>query len=494
MAATMAFTSGTAVYAAETDDNSDDDFALEFQGERDQQLLKDWDPDDLITEGDGYSMYKGTPLDDGGYTAWISVWPDEVKGDLNDTISTLLDNKNTVKESYLNIQFREKGYTISRENLEKMKAKDMMFSVDYYEDNEWYGYSAGKVENVYGDFSVSMSYNTDSVTASKVKAAGIDRFYTFTTSGAAGSLLLGENSSLYMQRYMEGRENIVNFEATRSDSYGKKYADNLNMYYYNSSTDRFVAYDKSFYDSETDTESGDAYVNCKIYDDNSGYLYASVRDKCTLNGTYVVTQGEIPSSYLMTGLSHEGNDWLYYKNGKVDTSYTGLYKYNGSWWYVKNGKIDFSATTLCKYNGTWWYVKNGKVDFGSATLCKYNGTWWYVSGGKVNFKATGLCKYNGSWWYVKNGKVDFGATTLCKYNGNWFYVNGGRVSFTTTLCKYNGTWWYINNGIINFSKTTLVKYGSNWYAVAGGKVAWNYTGKVAYNGRNFNVVKGVVKF
>ena len=27
MAATMAFTSGTAVYAAETDDNSDDDFS-----------------------------------------------------------------------------------------------------------------------------------------------------------------------------------------------------------------------------------------------------------------------------------------------------------------------------------------------------------------------------------------------------------------------------------------------------------------------------------
>ena len=106
------------------------------------------------------------------------------------------------------------------------------------------------------------------------------------------------------------------------------------------------------------------------------------------------------------------------------------------------------------------------------TLVKYNGSWWYVSGGKVNFGATGLCKYNGTWWYVKNGKV----------------------SFTTTLCKYNGIWWYINNGAVNFNKTTLVKYGSNWYAVAKGQVAWKYTGKLAYNGRYFNVVNGVVKF
>ena len=216
------------------------------------------------------------------------------------------------------------------------------------------------------------------------------------------------------------------------------------------------------------------------------------------------------------GIQKDGDAWYYYKDGVVDTSYTGLAKYNGSWWYVKNGKIDFSATTLCKYNGTWWYVKNGKVDFGSTTLCKYNGSWWYVSGGKVNFGATGLCKYNGTWWYVKNGKVDFGSTTLCKYNGSWWYVSGGKVnfgatglckyngtwwyvkngkvSFTTTLCKYNGIWWYINNGAVNFNKITLVKYGSNWYAVAKGQVAWKYTGKLAYNGRYFNVVNGVVKF
>ena len=231
---------------------------------------------------------------------------------------------------------------------------------------------------------------------------------------------------------------------------------------------------------------------------------------------WIIPEGVSTVLNYANGIQKDGDAWYYYKDGVVDTSYIGLAKYNGSWWYVKNGKIDFSATTLCKYNGSWWYVKNGKVDFGSTTLCKYNGSWWYVSGGKVNFGATGLCKYNGTWWYVKNGKVDFGSTTLCKYNGSWWYVSGGKVnfgatglckyngtwwyvkngkvSFTTTLCKYNGIWWYINNGAVNFNKTTLVKYGSNWYAVAKGQVAWKYTGKLAYNGRYFNVVNGVVKF
>ena len=235
-----------------------------------------------------------------------------------------------------------------------------------------------------------------------------------------------------------------------------------------------------------DVDVTDVYIVRVVFttDDGPNYTaacldYAGIyTDEDRLNRKFgytdfwILPEGVSTVLNYANGIQKDGDAWYYYKDGVVDTSYTGLAKYNGSWWYVKNGKIDFSATTLCKYNGTWWYVKNGKVDFGSTTLCKYNGSWWYVSGGKVNFGATGLCKYNGTWWYVKNGKV----------------------SFTTTLCKYNGIWWYINNGAVNFNKTTLVKYGRNWYAVAKGQVAWKYTGKLAYNGRYFNVVNGVVKF
>ena len=268
-------------------------------------------------------------------------------------------------------------------------------------------------------------------------------------------------------------------------------------------------------DNFMENDNTDTYGDSLSGDEWSKY-YTLENRTCSYVDFWILPEGVSTVLNYANGIQKDGDAWYYYKDGVVDTSYTGLAKYNGSWWYVKNGKIDFSATTLCKYNGTWWYVKNGKVDFGSTTLCKYNGSWWYVSGGKVNFGATGLCKYNGTWWYVKNGKVDFGSTTLCKYNGSWWYVSGGKVnfgatglckyngtwwyvkngkvSFTTTLCKYNGIWWYINNGAVNFNKTTLVKYGSNWYAVAKGQVAWKYTGKLAYNGRYFNVVNGVVKF
>ena len=211
------------------------------------------------------------------------------------------------------------------------------------------------------------------------------------------------------------------------------------------------------------------------------------------NGSWwYIENGKV--NFNKNGLCKYNGSWWYISGGKVNFNATGLCKYNGSWWYVSGGKVNFNATGLCKYNGSWWYVSGGKVNFNATGLCKYNGTWWYVSSGRVNFNATGLCKYNGTWWYVSNGRVNFNATGLCKYNGYWFYVENGAVRFKNTLCKYNGTWWYINNGVVNFNKTTLCKYGKNWFAVSKGKVAWNYTGYLNYNGKQYKIVKGVVKF
>ena len=538
MAATMAFTGTTAAFAAEPADAHDDD-VYEASVEQDQDEELSQESDRLIEKGKGYDLYKGTALDNGGYTVWSYVYNDELDGAVNPVISYIAD-KDVVKEESLIEVFDGNGktYTVSKENLEKMKNKRLMFEA-------WYELEQGKrlrvsykfpvVTNADSDFSNKLSINTDSTVAGVLENAGIKNYETFTTSGESGSLLPG-NGEFWI---------LNNAETSKMDFSGAsdeilKSEKDLFAYYYNTSTGRFIKYDT---DKNNEQFSGDMCSNNWFNLGLNKYTFttsASFND-CDYHGTYVITQKEIPASLLMdtyTGLSHEGNDWVYYNNGKIDTAYTGLYKFNGSWWYVKDGKIDFSATTLCKYNGTWWYVsggkvnfnatglckyhgtgwyvRNGKVDFKSTTLCKYNGSWWYVSGGKVNFNATGLSKYNGSWWYVRNGKVDFNSTTLCKYNGSWWfvsggkvnfgatglckyngvwwYINSGKVSFTTTLCKYNGTWWYIENGKINFNKTTLVKYGSNWYAVAGGKVAWNYSGNFNYNGGTYKVVNGVVRF
>ena len=57
MAATMAFSSGTPVFADEA------------------QPSQEYEDEDhsVIEEGTGYEIEKGTPLDGGGYTTWVSV-------------------------------------------------------------------------------------------------------------------------------------------------------------------------------------------------------------------------------------------------------------------------------------------------------------------------------------------------------------------------------------------------------------------------------------
>ena len=268
----------------------------------------------------------------------------------------------------------------------------------------------------------------------------------------------------------------------------------------------------------TDKSTGDKVSNdTKVTTDADHTLYAHWKVNANGlhdygNGLKYYKNGDIDTSYTgfvtyegkqyfikngsadSNGIVEYNGSWWYVKNGVVDFKATTLCKYNGTWYYVKNGAVNFKATTLCKYNGTWFYVQNGSVNFNTTTLCKYAGNWWYVRGGKVDFSSRTLCKYAGTWWYVNAGKVDFGAETLCRYSGRWYYVQGGKVNFkATTLCKYAGTWWYVKGGVLN-TDTTLCKYGNNWYAVSGGKAAWGYSGYLGYNGGRYHVVNGVVKF
>ena len=512
MAATMAF-SGTAVAFADETTDTQAAYSEEAVVEQNQDETLDSASSGVLESGTGYNIKKGTNYTSKNHITTISIMTDEINKDLNSLISEIIDKDIVGIYSTIYIQnYKNSTFTISKSNIEKMKNKKMRLKTQDIDTGISYD-DIYEIENSAYDFNATMSVNTNTAAIEKIKKAGISKYITFTTNGKAGSQLPGE-AKITFEEYVTD-EPTFDFPEKISDKEQYLYGgEDLFGYYYNESTGRF----KELFISH---ESGDFGVvsHAGVGAHGMGCTTTAEVYGGKVHGTYVVTQGKLPSSLLMdyyTGLVNENGSWLYYKNGAADASYTGLCQYNGSWWYVKNGKVDFSAsglckynsawwyvyggkvnfsaTGLCKYNGSWWYVKNGKVDFSSTTLCRYNGSWWYVSGGRVNFGATGLCKYNGAWWYVKNGRVDFSTTGLCKYNGAWWYVKNGQVSFMTTLCKYSGTWWYIENGKINFNKTTLVKYGNNWYAVAGGKVAWNYSGNFNYNGRTFKVVKGVVKF
>ncbi len=142
-----------------------------------------------------------------------------------------------------------------------------------------------------------------------------------------------------------------------------------------------------------------------------------------------------------------------------------LYKENGTWYHVIN-RQKVKDTTLVNYAGTWYYVKDGVMNT-SNTLVKYNNVWYHVNGGKW-VKDTTLVSYGGTWYYVKDGVMNT-SNTLVKYNNVWYHVNGGKWVKDTTLVKYNNTWYY----------------------VSGGKVNFNYTGKVLYSGKYYNVKNGV---
>ena len=428
-----------------------------------------------------------------------SVYSDILDEDFNAAVQSAVAGMSAGET--LDISFDSSRPILSKKSLEAIKAKGTVTEIYDVSSESTKTKSTRmpgivtikQVTNTSSDFNPLVTANANTAAADKLKNAGVKHFFTVSTSGEAGTKLPGTT-----EIFAYAMCNMGDFDLNNDDD--------LYGYYYQESDGRFV-----------ELGEDDYYVNYEERD-NGTVRTAYTLYNCTLHGTYVFTEGEIPSSALAsgyTGLSNSSGTWYYYKNGAVDKSYTGLCKYNGSWWYVKNGKIDFSATTLCKYNGSWWYVQGGRVNFNAVTLCKYNGSWWYVQGGRVNFNAvtlckyngswfyvsggrvrfgaTGLCKYNGSWFYVQGGKVNFGATTLCKYNGNWFYVQGGVVKFKTTLCKYNGTWWYVKNGVLNTS-TTLCKYNNTWFAVSGGKVAWGYTGNMKYNGGTFKVVNGIVRF
>ena len=145
----------------------------------------------------------------------------------------------------------------------------------------------------------------------------------------------------------------------------------------------------------------------------------------------------------------DGN-WYYYKNGVIDTSFTGMAKNKYGWRYVKNGKLDLTYTGMAKNKYGWWYIKNGKLDLTYTGMAKNKYGWWYMKNGKLDLTYTGMAKNKYGWWYMKNGKLDLTYTGI-------------------STNKYG--WWYMKNG----------------------KLDLTYTGKATYNGVTYNVVKGSVK-
>ena len=209
-------------------------------------------------------------------------------------------------------------------------------------------------------------------------------------------------------------------------------------------------------------------------------------------------------TYIHADGLENGSDYVY-KDGKVDTSYTGLISNEAGWFYVKDGAIDHSYTGFAANAVADWYVEDGKITFAKDGILQdttgalgEKDAWYYVVGsnvhhvdtvaaneygwfkitnGKVDFAYTGIAPNEHGWWRIVNGAVDFNCNSVESNEHGWFKITGGAVDFNYTGIAANQYgWWRIVNGAVDFNCNTVEQNEHGWFKISGGAVDFNYNG------------------
>ena len=186
--------------------------------------------------------------------------------------------------------------------------------------------------------------------------------------------------------------------------------------------------------------------------------------------------------------------WALYKDGKVNTAYTGIAKNQYGWWRIVEGYVDFDATGIYKNEFGWWRVENGKVDFEADGIYRNEYGWWKTTDGKVTFHETGIYKNEYGWWRVVDSIVDFTANGIYNNEYGWWKTTNGKVTFVEDgVFKNEYGWWKVDDSKVDFKFTGIAKnkYGT-WY-VKNGKVDFNKNGKVTFEGKTYTVKNGKVQ-
>ena len=204
---------------------------------------------------------------------------------------------------------------------------------------------------------------------------------------------------------------------------------------------------------------------------------------------YYFKNNRIDTSY--TGLAQYGNEWYYIENGKVNWNYTGLAQRGIEWFYIEKGKLNWDHSGIVEYNNQWFYVVKGRLDWNYTGLGQSGNDWYYIVNGRVNWNYTGLVQRGIEWFYIENGKLNWNHSGIVEYNNQWFYVERGRLNWNYTGLGQSGNdWYYIVGGRVNWGYTGLVQKGNEWFYVKGGKLDWSYTGLVQKGNEWFFVRNG----
>ena len=204
---------------------------------------------------------------------------------------------------------------------------------------------------------------------------------------------------------------------------------------------------------------------------------------------YYFKNNRIDTSY--SGLAQYGNEWYYIENGKVNWNYTGLAQRGIEWFYIEKGKLNWNHSGIVEYNNQWFYVERGRLNWNYTGLGQSGNDWYYIVGGRVNWGYTGLVQRGNEWFYIENGKLNWNHSGIVEYNNQWFYVERGRLNWNYTGLGQSGNdWYYIVGGRVNWGYTGLVQRGNEWFYIENGKLNWNHSGIVEYNNQWFYVERG----
>ncbi|MGN1330307.1 MAG: hypothetical protein ACI4VN_03085, partial [Clostridia bacterium] len=114
----------------------------------------------------------------------------------------------------------------------------------------------------------------------------------------------------------------------------------------------------------------------------------------------------------MNGLILKDGKYVYYKNGIINTNFTGLYEQDSVIWYVISGEVDFSYTgTYTDETGTY-VIEKSQVRI-ITKLMEIDSSWYMVINGKIDYNYTGIGQNDNGKWYLENGIITY------KYNGTW---------------------------------------------------------------------------
>ena len=120
------------------------------------------------------------------------------------------------------------------------------------------------------------------------------------------------------------------------------------------------------------------------------------------------------------GLNEIEGELYYFKNNRIDTSYTGLAQYGNEWYYIENGKVNWNYTGLAQHGIEWFYIEKGKLNWNHSGIVEYNNQWFYVVKGRLDWNYTGLGQSDNDWYYIVNGRVNWGYTGLVQRGIEWF--------------------------------------------------------------------------